>query len=84
MELRIKVKPESLVKNMYIRVVLKDSKEPIEAYFKKFMIKDKTIKDVKKQGQYRDSIEQITNEFKGIPTDEIYLFMTNNKSDVPV
>ncbi len=69
---------------MFVRVLLKDSKEPVEAFFKKFMFKDKTIKDVKKQGIYRDSIEQIITEFKGIPVDEIYLFMTSNKSDVPV
>ena len=37
--------------------MLKDTKEPIEAFFKKFMFKDKTIKDVKKQGIYRDTIE---------------------------
>lgn len=46
--MKIKVKPESLVKNMLVKIEQKDDKTPIQAYFKKFMLKDKTVKDAKK------------------------------------
>jgi hypothetical protein len=44
---KIKLKPESIKKNMYIKIQVKEGKV-IEGYFKKFMIKNTQITDIKK------------------------------------
>ena len=36
---KIKLKPESIKKNMFIRIHLKDNKQ-VEGYFKKFMFRN--------------------------------------------
>ena len=36
---KIKLKPESIKKNMFIRIILKDNKV-VEGFFKKFMFKN--------------------------------------------
>ena len=59
---KIKLKPESIKKNMFVKIRLKDDKY-IDGYFKKFMFKNLAISDVKKQNQYRDTIEDIMKDF---------------------
>ena len=55
---KIKLKPESIRKNMNVKILLKDNKY-IDGFFKKFMYKTTDVKESKSQGQYRDSIEDI-------------------------
>jgi hypothetical protein len=44
---RIKLKPESIRKNMNVKIQVKDNKS-VEGFFKKFMHKNTEIPDVKK------------------------------------
>ena len=44
---KIKLKPESIKKNMHLTITKKDTKV-VEAYFKRFMFKNTQITDIKK------------------------------------
>jgi hypothetical protein len=65
---KIKLKPESLKKNMFLSITLKNGKV-IEAYFKKFTFKHLGAADPKKANVYRDNLEDIFKEFSGINMD---------------